>query len=120
MGAYLTRRVGTVTVVRTGLFLEAIGLVYIAFNVSTGLTFLRLLPGFGFYGFGIGFATSQLTNVILSGIAAEKAGVASGANTTVRQTGSALGVAVIGSVLTVETPCSSRPAWWRSAPCCHG
>ena len=53
---------------------------------------------YGLFGFGIGFASSQLTNVILSDIPAEKSGVASGTNSTVRQVGAALGVAVIGSV----------------------
>ena len=52
---------------------------------------------------GIGFALAQLTNVVLSEIPPEGSGVASGANTTVRQVGSALGVAVIGTVLTVQT-----------------
>jgi hypothetical protein len=41
--------------------------------------------------------------VVLSEIPSEGSGVASGANTTVRQVGSALGVAVIGTVLTVQT-----------------
>ena len=52
---------------------------------------------------GVGFALAQLTNVVLSEIPSEGSGVASGANTTVRQVGSALGVAVIGTVLTVQT-----------------
>ena len=38
------------------------------------------------------------TNVVLSEISRDKSGVASGANTTVRQTGNALGTAIIGSV----------------------
>ena len=41
--------------------------------------------------------------MVLSEIPHEGSGVASGANTTVRQVGSALGVAVIGTVLTVQT-----------------
>src|SRR5205823_1462042 len=52
---------------------------------------------------GIGFALAQLTNVVLSEIPPDGSGVASGANTTVRQVGAALGVAVIGTVLTVQT-----------------
>jgi hypothetical protein len=55
------------------------------------------------FGFGVGFASSQLTNVILSDIAPDKAGVASGANSTVRQVGGALGVAIVGSVFTTLT-----------------
>ena len=48
-------------------------------------------------------ALAQLTNVVLSEIPPESSGVASGSNTTVRQVGSALGVAVIGSLLTAQT-----------------
>ena len=54
------------------------------------------------FGIGVGFASSQLTNVILSEVDREKAGVASGTNTTVRQVGAALGIAVIGSLLNAQ------------------
>ncbi len=103
LGGRLTRRIGTTRVVQLGLASETLGLLLVALAVRPGLTFVELLPGFLFYGFGIGFATSQLTNVILSEISREKSGVASGANTTVRQVGSALGVAVIGSLLSTQT-----------------
>jgi MFS family permease len=89
--------------VQVGLVSETLGLLLVALAIHPGLTFVELLPGFVFYGFGIGFATSQLTNVILSDISKEKSGVASGANTTVRQVGSALGIAVIGSLLSTVT-----------------
>src|SRR4029077_5637479 len=85
-------------VVQLGLVLEVLGLVVIAFVVSPSITFSDLLLGWGLFGFGIGFASSQLTNVILTDIPAEKSGVASGTNSTVRQVGAALGVAVVGSV----------------------
>lgn len=103
IGGRLTRTVGTTVVARTGLILETFGLLLVALVVSPQLTFLELVPGFAFYGFGIGFASSQLTNIVLSAIGPEKAGAAGGANTTTRQIGSALGVAVIGSLLTTET-----------------
>ena len=63
----------------------------------------RCFPGSVLFGIGVGFASSQLTNVILSDIDREKAGVASGTNTTVRQVGAALGIAVIGSLLNAQT-----------------
>jgi EmrB/QacA subfamily drug resistance transporter len=103
LGGRLTRILGTTRVVQVGLASETLGLLLVALAIRPSLTFPALLPGFVFYGFGIGFATSQLTNVILSEISREKSGVASGANTTVRQVGSALGVAVIGSLLATET-----------------
>ena len=71
--------------------------------ISTHTTLLALLPGSVLFGIGVGFASSQLTNVILSDIAKEKTGVASGTNTTVRQVGAALGIAVIGSLLNAQT-----------------
>jgi EmrB/QacA subfamily drug resistance transporter len=98
LGGRLTRHVGVIRVVQLGLVLEVVGLVLIAFVVRPSVTFSDLLVGWGLFGLGIGFASSQLTNVILSDIPADKSGVASGTNSTVRQVGAALGVAVIGSV----------------------
>jgi MFS family permease len=98
LGGYLTRSIGVVRVVQLGLVLEFIGLVTIAFVVTPDMSFVDLFAPYGLFGFGIGFASSQLTNVILADIPADKSGVASGANSTVRQVGAALGVAVIGSV----------------------
>jgi EmrB/QacA subfamily drug resistance transporter len=103
MGARLTRRIGITRVVQLGLATETAGLVVIAFTISPTMSFWQLLPGLTLFGLGIGHASSQLTNVVLSAIEPERSGVASGANATVRQIGSALGVAVIGSVLTVQT-----------------
>src|SRR5206468_6277094 len=97
VGGYLTRYLGVARVVQLGLVLEVIGLVTVAFVVDPNMTFVDLLAPYGLFGFGIGFASSQLTNMILSDIPADKAGVASGTNSTVRQVGAALGVAVIGS-----------------------
>jgi hypothetical protein len=88
--------------VRVGLVLEAVGLVVVALMISPHTTLLALTPGTVLFGLGVGFASSQLTNVILSEIDPERAGVASGANTTVRQVGAALGIAVIGSLLNAQ------------------
>jgi EmrB/QacA subfamily drug resistance transporter len=102
IGARGTRLIGTVRVVRVGLVLEAAGLVMVAFMISPHTTFWALVPGTVLFGIGVGFSSSQLTNVILSDIDAERAGVASGTNTTVRQVGAALGIAVIGSLLNAQ------------------
>jgi EmrB/QacA subfamily drug resistance transporter len=99
----LTRRIDTTVVVRAGLVLEAIGLVATAVAINADLTIWQILPGFALFGTGLGFASAQLTNVVLSHIPAAHAGAGSGANTTVRQIGSALGIAVIGSILTAQT-----------------
>ncbi len=103
VGGALTQRFTTTAVVRVGLLLYAAGILLILRVVSLGITVWDLVPGLALYGAGIGFAGAQLTNVILSEIPLEGSGGASGANSTVRQVGSALGVSVIGSLLTVQT-----------------
>ena len=105
VGGRLIRAVGTTIVVRLGLVLVR------ARDRCSSCTRCRStspcgdsLPGLAFYGIGIGFAGAQLTNVVLSEVPAESSGVASGANTTVRQVGAALGVAMIGSLLERADP----------------
>jgi len=101
-GGRLIRLVGTTIVVRIGLFSYVAGILLIAHAVALDITAWQLVPGLAFYGIGIGFAGAQLTNVVMSEIPADSSGVASGANTTVRQVGAALGVAMIGSLLSAQ------------------
>jgi MFS family permease len=98
IGGRLSRRFGPKYVITIGLTFEATGIwLYVAaFSHST--TFLSLLPALMLHGIGIGFATSQLTNVVLSDIPPQKAGSASGAAGMVRQVGTALGIALIGAI----------------------
>lgn len=107
LGGRLTRVIDTTHVVRIGLVVQAAGLVLLGATISTGLTMLTALPSFVAFGVGLGFASSMLTNVVLSEVPAAHAGAASGANTTVRQVGSALGIAIIGSLLTAQTTSSA-------------
>jgi EmrB/QacA subfamily drug resistance transporter len=103
IGARLARRISVTQVVRMGLVLEALGLIAMVLAISPQLTFISLVPGLVLFGIGIGFASSQLTNVILSEIPNDRSGAASGANTTLRQLGAALGIATIGGLLTSTT-----------------
>src|SRR5664279_2403067 len=48
---------------------------------------------------GVGMTTAQLTNVILVDVPVAQSGQASGLQSTVRQLGAALGVAVLGTLL---------------------
>jgi hypothetical protein len=74
-----------------------------AIAVGPSLSFATLLPSLVLFGAGIGFAGSQLNNVILAEVPVHRSGAASGANTTVRMIGSSLGIAVISSLLTTQT-----------------
>lgn len=105
----LTRRFSITSIVRTGLVLESLGLLLVALAIAADVSFPRLLPGMIVFGLGVGFASSQLTNVILSDIEPDKAGVASGANTTVRQVGLALGIATFASFIDASTRTGGSP-----------
>jgi hypothetical protein len=49
----------------------------------------------------VGFATAQLTSIVLGDVPPAESGLASGTNSTMRQVGSAMGIAILGTVLAV-------------------
>jgi hypothetical protein len=99
MSARIAQRWGPRRAVTLGMGLEAIGIVSTALLVSTTVTGFMLAVPLFVYGIGVGLATAQLTSIVLSEIPGSRSGLASGANSTLRQVGSALGVAILGTVL---------------------
>ena len=89
-------------VVTLGMSLEAIGIIVTSLLISVNVSGLALALPLFVYGIGVGFATAQLTSIVLSDIPAERSGLASGANSTMRQVGSAMGIAILGTVLFVN------------------
>jgi hypothetical protein len=81
------------------MFLEAVGIITISLLVSPTVSGALLAVPLFVYGIGVGLATAQLTSIVLSDIPAQRSGLASGANSTMRQVGSALGIAILGTVL---------------------
>jgi len=99
MAGALAPRIGPRRVVTTGMALEAIGILAVTLLLSAGMDARILLAPLFVYGVGVGFATAQLTSIALSDIPPERSGLGSGTNSTVRQIGSALGIAILGTVL---------------------
>ncbi len=99
MAPTLTKKFGARRVVTLGMALEAVGIGAIGLLISPQSTGLQLLVPFLIYGIGVGFATAQLANVTLADVDIPRAGIASGTNSTTRQIGSALGIAIIGTTL---------------------
>lgn len=97
-GAY-SGRASALTVVRAGLVFEVAGLVVVALVIAVDTPWWAIAAGLAVYGFGIGLATAQLTNVVLADVPREDSGLASGTQSTARQVGSALGIAILGTVL---------------------
>ena len=98
----LATRFGPKWVVTTGMALEAIALFSLSQIISVENPVSYMYPILVIYGAGVGLAISQLTSTVLQSIPWQKAGVGSGANNTVRQIGSAFGIAVIGAVLVAQ------------------
>ena len=99
MSARLAHKYGPRRAVTLGMFLEAVGIISTSLLISSSVTGLQLAIPLFVYGIGVGLATAQLTSIVLSDIPPEKSGLASGANSTMRQVGSALGIAILGTVL---------------------
>ena len=95
----LTARYGGRTVVRVGLATEALAVAALAITLSASIGTWLLATWLFLYGIGVGMATAQLTSVILADIPVNESGQASGLQSTFRQLGSALGVALLGSLL---------------------
>jgi EmrB/QacA subfamily drug resistance transporter len=98
----LATRFGPKWVVTTGMILEAVALFSFSQILTIDNPVYYMYPVLIIYGSGVGLAISQLTSTVLGSIPWQKAGTGSGANNTVRQIGSAFGIAVIGAVLVAQ------------------
>jgi EmrB/QacA subfamily drug resistance transporter len=91
---YGPRRVGT-----TGLTLMAAGLAIVA-QVSTHSPYWVMATGLIVLGLGLGTATTPATSSITETLPPAQQGVGSALNDLSREVGGAIGIAVIGSILT--------------------
>jgi EmrB/QacA subfamily drug resistance transporter len=101
VGAGLAQRIGPVRVLQLGMVLEAIGIFALGFSFSTSITGWQMAPWLFIYGAGVGFATAQLTGVILADVPVSESGQASAVQSTSRQVGAAIGTAIIGTTLLI-------------------
>ena len=88
---------------RAGLVAEVVGVAGVGFVIGPDASWLPLIPFLFVYGLGVGLATAQLTGVVLADVPVANSGAASGTQSTSRQLGAALGVAVLGTVLFTST-----------------
>jgi len=96
---HVAAALGPTRTVRLGMVLEVTGIAGIGFTLSVDRSPWWLVLALVIYGLGLGFASAQLTNVVLADVPPELSGGASAMTSTFRQVGSALGAAILGSVL---------------------
>ncbi len=96
----IAQRIGTRTTMLIGLGLGVAGLATLALMASVDGGYLSVLPGLLLLGVGVGMTMSPSTEAITATLPADKQGVASALNDTSRELGGAVGVALLGSILT--------------------
>jgi EmrB/QacA subfamily drug resistance transporter len=89
---------GTKRVVTAGMLTFASGLA-IAATVTTATGYPRLAIAMLFMGAGMGLAAAPATESIMGSLPRDRAGIGSAVNDTTREIGGALGVAVVGSIM---------------------
>lgn len=95
----IAQRTGTRNLLLVGTAIVAGGLVWMATMPTIEGAYLSVLPGLMLIGVGMGLVMTPSTVLITESLPVEKQGVASALNDTVRELGGAIGVALIGSVL---------------------
>ena len=96
--AGLVERFGARTVVTSGMLLTATGVFILSFlTASSG--YGHVLAGMFVMASGMGLTMTPMTELIMSSVPRDKAGVGSAMNDTTREVGTTLGVAVLGSIL---------------------
>ncbi|HUN31869.1 MAG TPA: MFS transporter [Trebonia sp.] len=92
-------------------------------NAYSGPAFL--IATYGLFGIGAGMVNVPISNGVMSGVPKSQAGMASGMNSSSRQLGQSLGVAIVGSVLAASLRGSmhagfldaAHAGWWIMAGC---
>jgi len=93
-------RIGTRTLTVAGLTSLAVGIFWLGFAMSADVAYLTLLPGFILAGIGMGLVFAPISTAVLANMVPNDHAKASGANSTLREIGVALGIAVLTAVFT--------------------
>jgi len=104
----LSSRIGPKWIITTGMLMEAVAIFWVGRAIGVDSPLLALQPALILYGAGVGLSISQLTNLVLSDVPRQRTGAASGANNTVRQIGAAMGIAILGAILSSGISATGR------------
>jgi EmrB/QacA subfamily drug resistance transporter len=98
LAGMLAPRTGVRVLLTAGLVAQASGLAWLALAAGSGYT--ALVPGLVLAGIGMGLTFAPSATAVLADMAPDDHGTASSTNSTVREIGVALGVAVLTAVFT--------------------
>jgi EmrB/QacA subfamily drug resistance transporter len=95
----LSDRVGSRWLMAGGMTVVAICCLELS-TVGLHSSFWHMLPGFVLGGLGMSFVMTPMSAAAMGAVSVDKAGVASGVLNTFRQVGVALGIAIMGAIIT--------------------
>lgn len=96
---FVAAKIGPKWLVCVGMFVLFIGTFMLKQVLDVSISPWDLVPSLVVFGIGIGMTSAQLTNLVLSAVPTSLAGEASATNSTVRQVGSSIGIAILGTIL---------------------
>jgi EmrB/QacA subfamily drug resistance transporter len=113
----LSERIPARWLIGPGLVLVGVGLILMA-GLTAGSDWTDLIPGFIVAGLGGGMVNPPLASTAIGVVPPQKAGMASGVNSTFRQIGIAASIAALGSIFNaaLQHNLASVPAVASSAP----
>jgi EmrB/QacA subfamily drug resistance transporter len=98
LSGILSDRFGARRIISAALVLQAIGIGWIAVQSTVDLPYSRLVAPFVLAGLGMGLFFAPMARLTLGFASRELEGVASGTSNALRQLGTVLGIAVLGSI----------------------
>lgn len=101
LSSAIVGRVGTRLTVTAGMLAAAGGLAQIS-SVGLGTTYGQVVPGMALLGVGAGLVMPASVGAVMGSLPRAHTGIGSGTNGTFVQVGGALGVALIGSLLSTR------------------
>ena len=110
MAPKVARRIGSRNTMMSGVAIFAFGLTTMALRASVEGGYLSILPGLMIIGLGMGLTMTPSTEAITETLPPEKQGVASALNDVSRELGGAVGIALLGSVLSAGYRSAIEPA----------
>jgi EmrB/QacA subfamily drug resistance transporter len=100
LAGFVSPRVGTRVLIVAGLLLQGAGLTWLALTLSADVAYATMLPAFIAAGIGMGLVFAPSSTAVLANIREADSAKATGTNSTLREIGIALGIAVLTAVFT--------------------
>jgi EmrB/QacA subfamily drug resistance transporter len=94
----LTAKLGPRRLISAGMFVTGLGM-FLFLRSDVHATYLDILPAFLVLGLGMSFIWTPMTTAVLNSVDSEKSGIASAVNGAIREIGTALGIALLGTIM---------------------